>query len=498
MHYKKKYTGTGLFLLLIFLAVVFSVYNFDDNTILNKFNILFKYGYIIFIVGIVFLLFIDKNSPEATISWLLVFYTLPFIGFVFYIFMGRSFIKQKEAKNRIDYDFSKEFKVDNYGENNLTKTSKILHLQAKAPIYTHNEVSFYLTGSRKFESLIEDIKNAKHHIHLEYYIFKDDYIGNLIVDELIKKAKQNIEIRFIVDSVGSWRLQRDFITRMRSHGINIIEFSPVLFPVLTRELNYRNHRKIAIIDSKISYIGGINIGDEYLGLSKKFGKWRDSHIRIFGNTSNQIQKVFLNDWLSSTAEVMDLSRYFSKVKSKGDAIIQIASSAPNKNFELIKDAYFNMCNSAEEILWITTPYFVPDSSIFASITSAAKSGVDVRIIIPKKADHFFVYWASRDNIERLLESGVRVFEYINGFIHTKTVLTEKEVSIGSANVDMRSFSINYEINAFLYDQKSISELKKHFINDLKECIEIDYILYKKRSLFRKILEAFARITAPLQ
>ncbi len=489
----KRIIGSTFFFILIVVMALVSYFLRDYARIFAVFNYIFRFGFIVYIIGIVLLIFIDKNSPSATISWLLVMYFMPYVGLAFYIFMGRNFISKRRIK-----DYEKKYYNINSKDEFSSKISELIYYKDKLPVCKNNKVEVINSGSVKFEKFIEDIRKAKSHIHMEYYIFRDDLLGKQIIEELLTKVREGVDVKILVDDVGSWQMKKKTYTMMRKNGIEIEFFSPVFFPILTRELNYRNHRKIVVIDNLISYVGGINIGDEYLGLSKKFGNWVDTHLRIEGEASNYLQLIFLNDWMAKTGQEIDVNEFYVDYTGSGESEIQIVSSGPDEDYDLIRDVYVAMFNNATDKIWITTPYFVPDECIMNALKLASNSGIDVRVIVPEKKDHFWVYWATRDNIQELLENGVKVYLYTDGFIHKKTILTDREASVGTANMDIRSFTINYEVNAVIYDKPTRDVLEEHFVKDLEKCREIDYDSYNSRSIFVKALEAIARLTAPLQ
>lgn len=278
-----------------------------------------------------------------------------------------------------------------------------------------------------------------------------------------------------------------------------MSFFPVLFPILSRELNYRNHRKIIVIDGKIGFVGGLNIGDEYLGKSPTLGFWRDTHLMIKGDAVFSLQQIFINDWFHVSKEHLSGDYLFNKQNYVGNKIVQITSSGPDSDWKSILQAYFTMISNAEKRVWITTPYLVPEESLKMALIASALSGVDVRIIIPNKPDHFFVYWASRDNIEELLEAGVKIYTYNKGFIHAKIFLADGKVaSLGTANLDIRSLEINFEVNAFIYDEKTVERLEEDFMNDISNSDEIFYEKFIKRGIGNRFLESLGRLVSPLQ
>lgn len=468
---------------------------------------------------------LENRDPSKTVTWLLIFILLPGIGLLIYAIFGRNLRKIKIFKTQELASNVKEQKLfQNIEEINklieleqdtisISKTLKdngdnsirfkIINLLLNTgmfPFTTNNKVDVFIDGNEKFKKLLEDIDNAKEHIHLEYFIIKDSEIGEKLKRLLIKKSKENIKIKIIYDDVGCWRFwfHRKFFNEMKSYGIEIIPFLPTKFPIIGGKLNYRNHRKIAVIDGKIGYTGGINIGDEYMGKNKKFGYWRDTHIRIEGTSVYMLQMTFLIDWYYNTKEVLLDKSYFPKLYNCGNSMIQVVASGPDSDWEAIHYAYFLGICQAKRNIYIETPYFIPDESILRALKSAALSGVDVRIIFPKIADHKIVNAASYSYFDDILKSGGRVYLYNKGFIHSKVIIIDDAIaSTGSANMDLRSFMLNFEINAFIYDEDVINLMKDDFFEDMKNSEEIDKDEFKNRSIIKKSKESIARLFSPI-
>lgn len=467
---------------------------------------------------------LENRDPAKTMAWLLIFILLPGIGLIIYGVFGRNIRKikifktQKLANNikeeklfenleeiealvRLEMDSIRKDKLLD-DEDDLAKKRVISLLlnTGKFPFTVNNRVDVFEDGNKKFDRLIEDIKNAKEHIHLEYFIIKDSDIGRKIKDILIKKAQQGVQIRILYDDVGCWRcwFRRDFFNEMKKNGIRIEPFLPAKFPIIGGKLNYRNHRKIAVIDGDIGYTGGINIGDEYVGKNKKFGYWRDTHIRVEGTSVYMLQMIFLIDWYYTTREVIITKKYFPDIEYKGDCMIQVVASGPDSDWESIHYAYFSAICQAKKSVYIETPYFIPDESILRALKSAALSGVDVRIIFPKIADHKIVNNASYSYFDDILRSGGKVYLYTKGFIHSKVVIIDDKIaSTGSANMDLRSFMLNFEINAFIYDKEIINIMTKDFFNDIKNSEELDRDKFEKRSIINKTKQSIARLFSPI-
>ncbi|GGI14959.1 hypothetical protein GCM10007380_25560 [Gottfriedia solisilvae] len=355
-------------------------------------------------------------------------------------------------------------------------------------------------GSETFPKIIEELKKAKHHIHIEFYIVRDDDIGQKIKEVLIEKAMNGVKVRFLYDAVGSWKLSRTFVKDLKKAGVEILAFSPVTVPVLNDTINYRNHRKIVVIDSKVGFVGGLNIGDEYLGKDQYFGKWRDTHLYLNGEGVRSLQFVFLQDWYYMTNEFIDDPEYFEipteNIQSTG--AIQLVSGGPDRKQEVIKDLFFAMITSARDSILIASPYFVPDDDLLTALKVAANGGVKVKILMPDRPDKKIVFYASRSYFPELLEAGVEIYEYKQGFLHSKILIVDGEVaSVGTANMDMRSFHLNFEVTAFLYLEESIKHLVKDFQQDLLDSAPILLNEFKKRPIYKRIMESLSRLMAPL-
>ena len=494
--------GLGLMLFLIYLAISYLV------------------GAIISVI-----ILLENRDPAKTMSWLLMFILFPGIGLVVYAVSGRNIrkiklfktqklantIKEKRLFNTLEkIKEVVELEIESIKQNKLlseeedgSSIKRVISLLLKTgmfPFTKNNKVDVFIDGNEKFEHLIKDIRNAKDHIHLEYFIIKDSEIGRVIKHELIEKAKQGVKVRIIYDDVGCWRFwfNRKFFNEMRSVGIEIAAFLPTKFPIIGGKLNYRNHRKIVVIDGIIGYTGGINIGDEYLGKKEKFGYWRDTHIRIEGISIYMLQMTFIIDWYYTTKEVIETKKLFPTMDYVGDSMIQVVASGPDSDWEDIHYAYFTAICQAKKRVYIETPYFIPDESILKAIKSVALIGVEVIIIFPKIADHKIVNIASHSYFEEILEAGGKVFLYNKGFIHSKVVIIDDEIaSTGSANMDLRSFMLNFEVNAFIYDKKVIERMTDDFYNDLKCSEELTLENFKKRGFTRKVKESVARLFSPI-
>ena len=332
-----------------------------------------------------------------------------------------------------------------------------------------------------------------------FFIVKNDEIGRYFLDALAEKAREGVEVRLLLDSMGSRQINDKVLAEFISAGGKRAYFFPRKFNLVNLDFNYRNHRKLAVIDGRIGYIGGFNVAREYLGKKKKFGYWRDTHIRLTGQSVQDINARFILDWRAASHENIILSEaFYSNVISEGSTGIQILSSGPDSVKEEVKRSLMKMITSAERNIYIQTPYFVPDDSILESLKMAAQCGVDVRVMIPCRPDHPFVYWATYAYAGELVRSGGRVFIYEKGFLHSKTMAVDGEVgTVGSANFDRRSFFLNFESNAFIYDKREARKMEDTFLEDMKDCRELTGDLYNNRSRKTKIKEVIARLLSDL-
>lgn len=476
----------------------------------NIWLILFIANYILAIIAISFILFKNIN-PTKTLTYILVLLFFPFIGLLVYYFFGQEYRKSKifNRKNvlnksivkKISEDFTLNTKeleeLDDFLDEKM-KLVNLLYNSEHTPLTRFNDVKILKNGKTKFKSLFEDLKKAQNHIHLEYYIIKDDNIGSELIDIICERAKNGVSVKVSIDDVGS-KISRKGKRKMKESGVECNAFMPVLFRGMTGKLNYRNHRKIAIIDGKIGYVGGINVSDNYVNYKDGASFWRDTHLRIEGEAVKPLQVNFLMTWNFVTDSDLDITEaYFPEVTTKKETAVQISASGPDTNWANIMEAMFVAINRAEEYVYVTTPYFIPNDQIITSLQVAAKSGIDVRLIIPKMSDSWTAKHATNSYMESLLEAGVRVYRYCNGFIHAKTMVVDDLFStIGTTNMDHRSFNINFEINAIIYNKKTSAELKQHFFDDLEESEELDLERWRDRPNYNKIKEAYARLWSPL-
>lgn len=379
------------------------------------------------------------------------------------------------------------------------KLFKLAQKLGNSPISFDTATKVLTNGEETFQHIIAELKRARHHIHLEYYIVRHDQIGQEIKNILIEKASQGVKVRFMYDAVGSWQLSKSYINELKNAGIETVSFGPVRLPFLNNKFNFRNHRKIIVIDGNIGFVGGLNIGDEYLGRNKEIGFWRDTHLMLRGEAVRTLQLIFLQDWYYMTNHSFLTAEYLSpQIDHESHGGVQLIAGGPDNEWSVIKNIFFSMISSARESVWIASPYFIPDEDIFSALKVAALSGIDVRLLVPNRPDKRIVFHASRSYFPELMAAGVKIFEYERGFMHSKIIIVDGELaSIGTSNMDMRSFHLNFEVNAFLFRTKSTLKLVEEYLNDLKHSKQIDLETFQQRHIGYRLLESTARLLSPL-
>jgi cardiolipin synthase len=460
-------------------------------------------------VAVVTLIFFERRDPESITAWLFTVITLPVVGFVLYLLFGFKYFKTRVfgAKSTGDQAVlgrvrqGLELGVRDETEQNLgdlpgyPDLARLLLADSGASLTSGNDVEVYTDGNPMFEALFEAIGAAQSHIHLEYYILRDDALGERLLNALEAKARAGVQVRLLYDDLGN-KVPRARYQKLVAQGARVSGFYRALLPSVGFRLNYRNHRKIAVIDGAVGFIGGFNVGEEYLGHGP-LGHWRDTAVRLRGAAVRSLQLRFVLDWNFATHEGLALSEsYFSPSAKVGSAAIQIVSGGPDTTWNPTREQYVKMVLSARRTCYLQTPYFIPDVSVMTALRIAALSGVDVRIMIPSEVDLPFVHWASSSNVGELLEAGVRAFSYDAGFLHAKTVTIDDYVtSIGSANWDLRSFKWNFETNAVIYDRKVGEGYRRIFEEDMTRSTEITRKSYAARSRATRFKESTCRLVS---
>ncbi len=509
--------------------------------------------YINLILSVV-IVFFQRRDPKAVWTWLLLLYFIPVFGFFFYLIFAQDYRKSKmfrikEVEDRLSASARKQ---ERFLKNGLMYLEDPLAAdyadlvcynleQAGAVLTLENQGEIFTDGEKKFADLRRELAGAKHFIHIQYYIIKDDELFASIVPILKERAKLGVEVRILYDGMGSRLMSRCRWQELRQSGIHTASFFPPFLGRLNLRVNYRNHRKIVVIDGRIGYVGGFNIGREYLGKNPRIGYWRDTHLKITGDAVISLQIRFALDWNYAGKENLFLNGWYfsdcSRLKNMGipegdkkkaveaekmgkedisktieDPVpdmldkhilgrllgIQIIASGPDSGQRQVRDNYLQLFHKARHHIYIQTPYFVPDDTILSALKIAAGSGIDVRLMIPCKPDHPFVYWATFSYIGEMVNAGARCYTYENGFLHAKGVMVDGRVSCyGTANMDIRSFELNFEVNATIYDEETTEQLEAVFLDDLVNCREVTKEIYEARSLGVRIREQGCRLLSPL-
>jgi len=490
---------------LVVAAFLFLTNDYWEGKLLGALSVLISCS----VIFIAFVISLENRRPAHTLTWLVVLGSFPVLGFFFYLMFGRNYRKQRlfQKKAMLDeqtflkFQTQREWDVEQLAiEEHQRPLLQLAHRIGKSPVSLATETKVLTNGQETFSTIFAELKKATHHIHLEYYIVRHDEVGQQLKAILMEKAKQGVHVRFLYDAVGSWKLSKTYIQELRDAGVEMIPFSPVRLPFLSNKINFRNHRKIIVIDGTVGFVGGLNIGDEYLGKDKYFGFWRDTHLWIRGEAVRTLQLIFLQDWYYMTGKTLLTPEYLSPqlVHYDGQGGVQLIAGGPDQKWEVIKHLYFAMITSAQRSIWIASPYFVPDEDILTALKVAALSGIDVRILAPKRPDKKIVFYASRSYFPELLEAGVKIYEYSKGFLHSKIMIVDGELaSIGTANMDMRSFHLNFEVNAFLYHTDSTKKLVADFLEDLKDSSQIDDETFRRRPLSIRVVESVSRLLSPL-
>lgn len=482
--------------------------------------------YINLILSII-IVFFQRRDPKTVWTWLLALYFIPVFGILIYLLLGQDMrkgkmfrIKEVEDSMRYSAKNQEEFlkKHDISLISSLSRDYEDLvmyNLETSGSVLTiDNNVDIFSDGEEKFKDLRTELSKAVRFIHFQYYIIKDDELFDSMIPILIERAKAGVEVRILCDGMGGRFMPKAKWNILKENGVKVGIFFPPILGRLQLRVNYRNHRKIVVIDNQVGYVGGFNIGREYISKDSKFGYWRDTHLKLRGSSVLSLQIRFALDWNYATGENLFRDRKYFSEKEEGRSLeslgvvdinrkkpylgIQIIASGPDTRSRHIRDNYIRLFSKARDHIYIQTPYFVPDDAVLSTLQIAARSGVDVRLMIPCKPDHPFVYWASYSYVGDLLSAGARCYTYENGFLHAKGVMTDGKVSsYGTANMDIRSFELNFEVNAVIYDEETTLKLEALFLEDLEVCKEITRERYEERSFLIRIKEQGSRLLSPL-
>ncbi|MDL2265498.1 cardiolipin synthase, partial [Parabacteroides sp. OttesenSCG-928-G21] len=428
----------------------------------------------------------------------------PGIGLVFYFFFGQDNRKQRIISRRTYKRIMKGPQRKRLPQEVHCRVipayeplAKLLYNNNQSTLLYGSDIRIYTDGEEKFRDLLTDLIQATNHIHIQYYIIKNDETGEQLKKVLIAKAKAGVKVRLLYDDVGSWNVKQHFFKEMKEAGVEVYSFLKVAFPVFTSKVNYRNHRKVVVIDGNIGYMGGMNIADRYTkGLS--WGTWRDTHFRFVGKGAHGLQSTFLIDWYVASKQLLNDKAYYPPANVYTENVMQIATSGPIGPWRTLLQATIFLITSAKKYVYIQTPYFLPTEGLNQAMQIAALGGVDVRLMIPKRSDTRSVNLASRSYLDEMVKAGVKVYFYTPGFLHAKLLVVDDAVAaIGSANMDFRSFEHNFEVNAYMYDSGFAEEMKRIFFQDMHHCEQVVASRWLKRPIAQRAVESFMRLFSPL-
>lgn len=458
--------------------------------------------YTVVALGLVVSLLINGVRPSKTLAWLLAIFTIPVGGVLLYVLVGRNRrknkllqLKRNGSEGSTSSTSSLTFDIPERHQKLVKLIQKNNHFNPSAD----NNVLFLKDGEATFKAIFDALENATDFIHLQYYIFEEGELAHRLLNVFRRKVGQGVIIRLIYDGIGSFSLSKSYLKMLKEIGVEVYPFLPFRFGRFLRSVNYRNHRKIIVVDGRVAFTGGINISDKYLKGDKTLGKWHDMHLRIEGRAAADLDRVFHQDWqLVSEREIPSTETPTFTSEDIGTSKIQIVSSGPDDDFPAIEEVYFSMINSAEHYVYIVNPYVIPGPAILTALETSALSGVDVRLLVSENNDSQLVNWSVRAYFENLLRAGVKIYLFPEGFLHSKIVISDDEVaSVGTANIDIRSFEQNYEVNAILYDKELTKKLMKYFLMDCDRSNQLTFERHMKRPWLDRLKEGFAKIFSPV-
>ena len=473
--------------------------------------------YLLILIIVCIRIIYDTNSTVKTLSYLMLAIFIPIFGILFYFAFGVNYRKNELYSKKIISDDNLwnqvkqnviNYSVQTYyglpeSERPNKQLTKFLSSEM-SPLTSGNAAALLINGEEKFPAVIKALEEAKDHIHIEYYIYENDKIGKTIEEILIRKAKQGVTVRFIYDDFGSRGIRKNIAVRIRDAGVETYPFYKIPIFRAISHINYRNHRKIIVIDGKKAFVGGINVSDKYINDSTSANKlfWRDTHLMIEGPGAYYLQYLFISDWNFASEKTLENIRHYfpdtNKHNTPGDKLVQIAASGPDSVNPTVLYTLLYAIYQAEQEILITTPYFIPDQSLMDALIIAALGGVSVQLLVPERSDSRLVALAASSYYSDLLAAGVKIFFYQDGFVHAKTLVVDKKIAVvGTANMDVRSFDLNFEVNAIVYDDELASSLANTFYSDIKDAILLDKETWANRSIIKIFLEKVARLVSPL-
>jgi len=466
---------------------------------------------LVFIFQAATILLLEFRRPAHATAWLFILFLFPLVGFILYYFLATEYRRSRKARRRGKLDQRRRAKllamtaaVTNPSElpptgiGSQPRLFRTLIKRGELPVTGRNRSALFNNGMDTYAAMLGAVRRAKSHIHISSYIVRDDGVGKELQRILLRKAAEGVQVKLLYDGIGSIKLKDSYIRVLREGGVECACFFPLRPTFLKKRMNYRNHRKITVVDGKVGFIGGLNFGDEYIGKHPRLGYWRDTHLKLEGDSVYWLQEVFLKDWGIASRQKPDDPSYFPEHGITGGEAVQIVPAGPNRKGDAIHDSVFAIINASKERIWITTPYFIPSAGIAMALRDAAVGGLDVRLLIPGVPDTWLVHLATLSYAEEMMRSGVRVWRYKKGFVHAKTLVADRFAAVvGSANMDLRSFFSNFEINAHLFDPAAISRVERDFLQDLEDSEEINLQKFLNRPRSQKVKEAMARILSPL-
>ncbi|WP_339840073.1 cardiolipin synthase [uncultured Maribacter sp.] len=458
--------------------------------------------YVLITLSIVLSIILYGAKPSKSLAWLLAIFALPVGGIILYLLLGRNRRKRKLIRlkkdmfNKLPWPNSEQVNVFN---GRYRKLMKLSYKNSHFPPTSNNQLQLLKDGRTTFEAIFEALENAKVQIHIQYYIFEEGELATKLFELFEKKINEGVVIRMIYDGIGSFSLSKKYLKLLLNIGVEAYSFLPFKFGRYLSSLNYRNHRKIIVVDGEIAFTGGINISDKYLKGQVGLGKWHDMHLRLEGPSAKQLDQVFMTDWfLVSTKLLQPLTITGSSIEKVSNELVQIVAGGPDDDFPVLEQTYFSMINMAEKYIYITNPYIIPGQSLIRALQTAALSGVDVRLLVSENADNKVVSWSVHSYFELFLKSGIKIYLFPDGFLHSKIMVSDDAISsIGTANLDDRSFEQNYEVNAIMYNKEFAKLLKEDFLNDSLVSNELLYEQFIQRPWSKKIKEGFGKVLSPL-
>lgn len=457
------------------------------------------------IVALMVMVRVVLNNRDAvkTLAWILVLLFLPVLGLLLYFFFGRDTRKERMIGRRMLTQIQQRRQLNDDADNQADVPQgyeplvNYLRNSSSACLVGASDVCVFRSTKEFAKALYDEIDAAKEHIHIQFYIIEDDGFGVLLREHLMAKAREGVEVRVIYDSVGCWKVGKEFFETMRCAGVYVESFMKVRFPLLTNRVNYRNHRKVVVIDGKVGFVGGCNVADRYLK-GVEWGDWRDTMMMLRGMAVHGLQSSFLVDWYFANRTLVCGKRYFPQLPSGNEALVQVVQSNPVGEVRSAMVGMIKALSMARNYVYLQTPYFMPGGAFLLALKSAAMSGADVRLMIPERSDNRVMDYASRSYLVDIMKAGVKVYLYNQGFLHSKTMVCDDNLSsVGSMNLDFRSFYYNFEVSAFVYSRKVAGALKEKFLDEAKCCRQLSLSAFRKRSFKERCLESVARLLSPL-